>query len=307
MGRGGTTEKALNSASQLLFGPRRGAPVPQTRKRINNREAQRQKRAANKAEYLEQAAAAQEAVFDGDGAPLAELLAEPAGHGLKGEEKKLIKKLAEKMNSHQYKAGRVRDDSITPFLKEEDLEALILLYDRCSERGLSNGDITSAASVANYYAAILANQRARKQLEADQQKIGPLPSIIDGDDFVTHIESINGGAACGNADKMVYDPRHVDQHKHSAASAELECKQCWASFNQKGKNIKMLGPKEWADLFDQIDYQNWGDSFNLGRSAIENSPSDSADERAKKMIDYYHRRVIDEVNHRLESFTDYRL
>lgn len=299
------------SGQSLLYGTRRSRTIDPKLRRKRRAAMTRQQNALArrqlKERYIENLEKGFELLFEGDGALLAETLREPAAHGMKGIEKQQIRYMVESLDRDFWNISRRSNDEIAPLVNHQDIEALVLLADRCQEREISqNYTIWRAERLASLYAEMAANDIIRRDLQGGAMVIGSLPRLIDGDDFERHISAGDGSSLCAKAKHYLYGPR-VDQFEHSPASARLECPDCLAAYQKDSSGAEMLDPQQWSVNLDSLNYNNWSDLDGDKLQMPRRDESLSARDWGFYMIEDYYQQMRDSVNDLLSPFTNYRI
>lgn len=294
MGRGGSQTRALNEARELLFGPRRARPLPVEIKKERRREERRQAREEKQMAYYENIIASGQALREGSGSELAELLESEAGHGFKAVEKEGLRDLIEQIHDFSTAAGSPDDNDAQMIANRQDLIGLVRLCDRASE--LSQQRHGMACEALLTYSQALANQELIDQLDKDA--IGPLPAAMLGRDFCDHLVK-DDKPLCGG------DPYYnAISQKTSSSMVVLEkvvdCEQCMQLFQEDRDCCDYLD--NWPEEMAERSLNEWGwRHFNIIRKA---SGDDQA--RVDYIVDEHKKLSQEEFNRGIEPFSDYR-
>jgi hypothetical protein len=299
-------DKAAVTAQSLLFGPRRSGleQSPAVGKAKKNEMVKMGKKRAKKSakdQYSGSWDLAADNFEAGNAAPLTRLLSQPAAHGFKGVESESLRRVTERV-SRSVSDFSESQSSVKIDRQGGQLEALILLRDRMVEKDLPESMISWAGQSFVSAGISLANKRAKDDLIAAKDKIGPLPRTFTGDDWGDHFMK-NGKSICKEkaGPYVPYGSGAFSGHQqpvHSVASLSVDCEECLSEYKKNKDDVDYLTPAEWAAHLGDVDLDNWDE----GRARLGYHGDNVKAGQEQESLDYLNQTVRVRVNEMIDGY-----
>lgn len=296
MGRGGS-EQALD-AKNLLYGPRRGRVLTSEQRKVRKTKQRQESRQRDIEAFTNHHSELRQSLLGGRARDFLEL--DPAGHGLKGVEKKELRQTIDQFEVIAEDAFDRHSKNADMIESVDDLDGLIALYDLCRQAKLPESVSERARMVAIRYGHALSNEAIIDDLELDQDVIGPLPQTMYGSDYACHL-TVEGSPLC---DSSISAYRPGRYRPESVITQPANCQACRELYQNNSDSchdkIDKLEPSQWFSgcLEKNSDYFGVYSDDDL---------SDEGEDRAEKMLEIISKRTREHLDHNLKGFSDYRL